>query len=260
MFPGLVFALVAAAGTWVIQEKLMPSANVRQSSLRATIKGGAALTMTPEGRQWLASAESNRLYSYEYDEQNSSLRDVVIYDFDPQGVHLVQMTFAETGFWGANNHLNLKNAETLTAHGLQIERQLVSQLEINGIEPPQVFKPTVDKPSQLSSTSLSNYVRNLKRRGVDVSTLAVALQRKYASPLSVLVMAFLGMPLAVRFGRRGTILALCSAVAASLAYWGFSGGFQQLGNHGLLPPAVAGWAPPIIFAAVGTYFLSRTAT
>jgi len=90
--------------------------------------------------------------------------------------------------------------------------------------------------------------------------IAVALQRKYSGPLSVMVMAFLGIPLALSFGRRGTVIALCSAVAVSLAYWGVSGGFQQLGNHGLLPPPVAGWAPPVIFAAAGTYFLARIRT
>ena len=131
---------------------------------------------------------------------------------------------------------------------------------MNGIEAPQIFRPTVDKPSQLSSEGLSTYLKSAKRRGMDVSALAVALQRKYSGPLSVMVMAFLGIPLALAFGRRGTIIALCSAVAVSLAYWGVSGGFQQLGNHGLLPPPVAGWAPPIIFAAAGTYFLSRIRT
>ena len=75
----------------------------------------------------------------------------------------------------------------------------------------------VDKPAQLSSKALSTYVKALKRRGVDVSAFAVALQRKYAEPFGVLVMALLGMPLAIRFGRRGTIRALCAAVAASLA-------------------------------------------
>ncbi len=92
------------------------------------------------------------------------------------------------------------------------------------------------------------------------SALAVALQRKYVNPFSVLVMAFIGMPLALAFGRRGAIVALCVAVGVSVAYWGIGGGFQQLGNHGLLPPEVAAWSPPVIFAALGTYFLTRVRT
>jgi lipopolysaccharide export LptBFGC system permease protein LptF len=131
---------------------------------------------------------------------------------------------------------------------------------VAAIEPPEVFRPTIDKPSQLSASGLSNYLRAAKQRGIDVSALAVALQRKYAGPFSVIIMAFIGMPLAVSFGRRGTIIALCAAVVLSVIYWAVGGGFQQLGNHGLLRPAVAGWSPLIIFAAAGTYFLSRVRT
>jgi LPS export ABC transporter permease LptG/LPS export ABC transporter permease LptF len=260
MLPGLLFGLTAAAGVWLIQEHLMPAANVRQDSIRAMIRGGAARAMTGTGRQWLASAESSRLYSYEFDEKHQALRDFVIYDFDSSGVHLKSVTSGDAGNWNAANTLTASNAEVISVAGLEARREKSSQLSLAGIEPPQVFRPTVDKPSQLSSRGLSDYLKAAKRRGVDVSTLAVALQRKYAAPSSVLVMAFLGIPLAVSFGRRGTVIALCSAVAVSLAYWGVSGGFQQLGNHGLLPAAVAGWAPPVIFAAAGTYFLSRIRT
>jgi LPS export ABC transporter permease LptG/LPS export ABC transporter permease LptF len=259
MIPGLLFGLAAAASAWVIQEQLMPPANVRQDSLRASIRGGAARAITGTDRQWLASAESNRLYSYEYDEQQQALRDFAIYDFDPSGVHLQKVTTGKQGSW-RNNTLVVQKAETITINGLEVLREQKPELEINGIEAAQIFRPTVDKPSQLSSRGLSTYLKAAKRRGMDVSALAVALQRKYSGPLSVMVMAFLGIPLALSFGRRGTIIALCAAVAVSLAYWGVSGGFQQLGNHGLLPPPVAGWAPPVIFAAAGTYFLARIRT
>lgn len=260
MLPGLIFALVAAGSAWVLQEKLMPGANIRQDALRAQIRGGAARATTGTGRQWLASAESNRLYSYEYDEQHQLLRDLAFYDFDAEGVHLERMTTGEQGKWTSGTTMTIDNAETMAIRGLDLGREKTNQVDLKGADPAQAFKPGVDKPSQLSSSGLNSYLKSAKRRGMDVSSLAVALQRKYAEPFSILVMAFLGIPLALSFGRRGTIIALCSAVAVSLAYWGIGGGFQQLGNHGLLPAAVAGWAPPIIFAAGGTYFLSRIRT
>lgn len=259
MLPGLLFGFLAATGVWFIQERLMPNANIRQDSLRAAIRGGAARAISGSGRQWLASAESNRIYSYEFDEQRQSLTDLVIYDFDPAGVHLQKITSGQ-GSWKSNTELVLKNVETISLSGLELKREQFPELQLPHFEVRQTFKPTVDKPSQMSSRALRDYVTSAKRRGMDVSALAVALQRKFAGPLSVMVMAFLGIPLALSFGRRGTIIALCSAVAVSLVYWGVSGGFQQLGNHGLLPPPVAGWAPPVIFAAAGTYFLARIRT
>ncbi|MDQ3472365.1 MAG: LptF/LptG family permease [Acidobacteriota bacterium] len=259
MVPGLLFAIAAAAGTWLVQEHLMPYSNVRQDSLRAQIKGGEARAMTGTGRLWLASAESNRLYSYEFNEQTNTLDQPAIYEFDAESIHSTIVTSGSSGQWTSTHRVALRDAEVLHFQGMQIERQAAEQIEV-AIEPITIFKPTIDKPSQLSSTGLKNYLMAAKRRGVEVSALAVALQRKYAAPFSVIVMAFIGIPLALSFGRRGTVVALCAAVGLSIAYWGVGGGLQQLGNLGLLPPAVAGWAPPIIFAAAGSYLLSRIRT
>jgi LPS export ABC transporter permease LptF/LPS export ABC transporter permease LptG len=260
MMPGLLFAVAAGAGTWLVQEHLMPAANVKQEALRARIRGGQPRAITGTGRQWLASVESRRLYSYEFDEQAGVLIEPAIYELDDEAVHLSRVTTGKRGLWTANNQLLIKDAETVSLRGMLVDRQSEPEVLVAGVDPPQVFKPTVDKPSQLSVWALSGYLKAARQRGVDVSALALALQRKYVNPFSVLVMAFIGMPLALAFGRRGAIVALCVAVAVSVAYWGVGGGFQQLGNHGLLPPEVAAWSPPVIFAAAGTYFLSRVRT
>lgn len=259
MVPGLIFAVAAGAGAWLIQEKLMPYSNVRQDSLRAQIKGGEARATTVSGRQWLASADSNRLYSYEFNEQTKSLEQPTIYEFDAAGVHPTSLTSGSTGVWTTNTRMKVSDAEVLNLKGMELERQAAPEIEV-AIEPPGIFKPTIDRPSQLSASGLSSYLSAAKRRGVQVSALAVALQRKYVAPFSVVVMAFIGIPLALSFGRKGTVIALCAAVGLSIAYWGVGGGLQQLGNLGLLPPAVAGWSPPIIFAAAGSYLLSRIRT
>jgi lipopolysaccharide export system permease protein len=187
------------------------------------------------------------------------LREPSIYELDEEAVHLNRVIIGKTAVW-ANNKLLVKEAETVTVHGMIVERQAPTDVALNQIEAPDVFRPTVDKPSQLSVTALAGYLRAARQRGSDTAALALALQRKYANPLSVIVMAFIGMPLALAFGRRGAIVALVVAVGVSIAYWGMGSGFQQLGNHGLLPPEVAAWSPPVIFAAAGTYFLSRIRT
>jgi LPS export ABC transporter permease LptG len=260
MLPGLLFAIAAAAGAWLVQEHLMPSANVKQEALRARIRGGQPRAITGTGRQWLASVSSRRLYSYEFDEQQAVLREPSIYELDDEAVHLKRVIIGKTAVWSNDKQLLVKEAETVEVSGMVVERQAKADVSLDGIEAPAVFRPTVDKPSQLSVTALAGYLRAARQRGSDTAALALALQRKYVNPFSVIVMAFIGMPLALAFGRRGAIVALVVAVGVSIAYWGMGGGFQQLGNHGLLPPEVAAWSPPVIFAAAGTYFLSRIRT
>jgi len=76
----------------------------------------------------------------------------------------------------------------------------------------------------------------------------------------VIIMALIGMPLAVSLGRKSTVVALCSAVVVSLFFWLLSSGFHQLGEHALLPPEVAAWAPIAIVSGSAFYFISRVRT
>jgi len=259
MLPGLLFALAIATGSWVVQEYLMPGSNLKQDALRARIRGGEARAITRTGRQWLASTDSRRFYSYEFSE-DGTLIEPAVYELDPEAVHIAQVVSGKRASWTDASHLKITDTETLTLKGMEVESRTAPETVFAGVESPAVFKPTIDKPSQLSAKDLQAYLRAAKQRGMDVSALAVALQRKYAGPFSIIIMALIGMPLAVSFGRKGTIIALCAAVVVSVAYWAVGGGFQQLGNHGLLRPSVAGWSPLLIFAAAGTYFLSRVRT
>jgi LPS export ABC transporter permease LptG len=259
MLPGFFFALAIAFGSWLVQEHIMPGTNLKQDALRARILGGEARAITGTGRQWLASTDTRRFYSYEFSE-DGRLIEPTIYELDADAVHLAQVVSGKSGAWSDSTHLKITEAETLALNGMEVERRNDPEITFAGVESPAIFKPTIDKPSQLSAQDLRSYLKAAQRRGTDVSTLAVALQRKYAGPFGIVIMAFIGMPLAVSFGRKGTVIALCAAVVVGIAYWAVGGGFQQLGNHGLLRPSVAGWSPLLIFAAAGTYFLSRVRT
>ncbi len=259
MLPGLIFAAGIAMGFWLIQERVMPQANLRQDSLRAQIRGGITRATVDFERQWLASAETGRLYSYEY-EESDSLRNPVIYEFDPDRIHLQRIVAGRSANWVdvTAGRAELLGAVTLTfREGGWEELERLGLLEV---EPPEVFKPAVDKPSHLSAEALSDYIKTIKRRGGSAPPYEVALQKKYAGPFGVLVMGLIGIPLALSFGRRSAVLALCFAIVLGLSFWAVSGGFQQMGEYGLLPPFVAAWSPVLVFAAAGFYVLFRART
>jgi LPS export ABC transporter permease LptF/LPS export ABC transporter permease LptG len=260
MLPGLAFAILIAAGSWFIQERVMPQANVQQDSLRARIRGNIAQMAVGSERRWLVSTDGARIYSYEFDERRQVLLKPAIYEFDDRQIELKRVTTGEEGKWLSPNEFEISKAQWVDLNNPRVTRQSAVLLKISGVDPPSVFRPTVDRPSQLSADRLNIYIKTLKDRGADTAALAVALQRKYAAPFSVIVMALIGMPLAISFGRKSTVVALCSAVAVSLAFWLVSGAFQQLGEHSLLPAAAAVWTPIVLFACGGLYFISRVRT
>ena len=260
MAPGFAFAMIMATGSWFIQERIMPQSNIRQDALRARIRGNIAQMSMGADRRWLVSADGSRIYAYDFDDRRQVLIKPSIYEFDGQQIQLRRVINGEEGKWLANNTFEVSKAQWLSLDQPTVAREAADQLQITGVDPPSAFKPTVDRPSQLDTNGLRNYVAALKVRGADTATLAVALQHKYASPFTVLVMALIGMPLAIEFGRKSTVIALCSAVVVSLAFWLISSGFQQLGEHSLLPPPAAVWTPIVMFACGGLYFISRVRT
>ncbi len=259
MLPGLVFTAGVAVCFWVIQERVMPRANLRQDTLRAQIRGGVTRATVDFDRQWLASAETGRLYSYQY-EDSDSLKNVVVYEFDADRIHLQKIVTGRSAGWTGEGggHAELRAVVSLDFEGAGWGEQ--EKASLTQVEPPEVFKPAVDKPSHLSATALSDYIKTIRRRGGSAPPYEVALQKKYAGPFGVFVMALIGIPLALSFGQRSAILALCFAVVLGLGFWAVSGGFQQMGEYGLLPPLVAAWSPVLVFAAAGLYLLFRTRT
>ncbi len=260
MMPGILFAAAIGGALWLVQERLMPETNKKQDALRAQIRNGVSRATTTLGRQWLAATDTGRLYAYDFEEEGGALKEPAIYQFDGEGVHLEQIIKGETGEWLAPHRMRITTAESVSLRGEQVSTATSEAVEVSQVSSPDVFKPGIDKPSQLSAADLSAYIKRIKGRGGETAPLVVALQRKYAEPFSALVMTLIGIPLALSFGRRSAIAALASAVAIGLVFWATIGGFQQLGMYNLLPPAVAAWAPTIIFLAAGTYLISRART
>ena len=261
IMPGVAFALMIGLFAWTVQERIMPQANVEQDELRSRIRSGISRAASNSGRQWLASAslEPRLIYSYEYDEGQGSLIKPVVYEFDSGGIHLKRIISGEVGTWREET-LEIAKASVMALSGSNLERTKQVVARVEGPVTPEMFKRGLEKPAQLSSASLSAYIAAAKPSGRNLTPLIIALQRKYAEPHSTWIMALFGIPLALSFGRRSAIAALCSAIGISVAYWGTVGGFQMMGEYGVLSPTLAAWFPLLIFAMLGVYLLTRAKT
>ncbi len=258
MLPCFIFALALCLGFWWLQERVMPTANITQDTLRAQIKGSPK-GVTPT-RQWLAPSGSTTLYSYSYDETSGALRDVSIYLFAGDQTHLKQVIRAERAIWDGASRLDLQEVEEIQIINGQLSSEKKTALTLPVNAPAEVFKPAADKPSQLSAEDLRGYVKASNGRGETVALLATSLQAKYAAPFGAFALILLGAPLALAFDRRRILNALGAAVLASLVFWILTNVCQQFGVRGILPPVAAAWTPTALFSCLTLYLLSRTRT
>jgi lipopolysaccharide export LptBFGC system permease protein LptF len=260
--PIILFSILVSVGLGLLQENILPQANRRQEAYRAQIRGGLNRAMTPTGVQWLAVPDAQRLYSYRYGGDGQTLLTPVIYEFDPEGIHLKSLIAGAEGKWKGIGALELQSAEVLEVGQASVGgMRRVEKYTLTETTPAQSFKPLLNKPSELNSKTLSEYIRTLKNvRPDEITGLRIALYRRSADITIPIILALIGIPFGVFFGRRSAFWALGAAIVIGLMLWASASAFQQLGNYRLLPAALAAWATPLIFTALGLLLFSRART
>ncbi|MEM7026312.1 MAG: LptF/LptG family permease [Pseudomonadota bacterium] len=82
------------------------------------------------------------------------------------------------------------------------------------------------------------------------------VQERIAGPVTTIVLIFLAVALAQPFeGRRGTGVLMVIWLSAGFVSWTFDGLVLTFGEIGLLPPALAAWIPPAVFAVVAVWLM-----
>jgi lipopolysaccharide export system permease protein len=128
------------------------------------------------------------------------------------------------------------------------------------LEPPSFFKTDEPDADRMTYGELQRYVSQLQASGYYVVPYMVQLQRKVAFPFVTLIMTLLAVPFAVTTGRRGALYGVGIGIALSIVYWTALSVFGALGAAAFISPALAAWAPNILFGAAAIYMLLTVRT
>jgi lipopolysaccharide export system permease protein len=182
------------------------------------------------------------------------LRDVLIYEpkQDKFPVFTSAKTAASTGtIWTLRDGFQIH----LDAQGrTQVEvpfKEMVLDLERS----PEDFYMSQRLPEEMSASELRQQMDLYRRSGLSVGSMEVEYHFKFAIPFACVVLALVGMPLAVHFGRSGGFAGLLIGILISFFYWNAYFLGQKLGAGGRVPPLLAAWTPNMLFAALGLYML-----
>jgi len=261
--PVLVIAAVIAVGLFALDQFYLPQANTRQEALRNQIKGKPAQTFLRPDRKWIMG-EHDTIYYYEFfDPDRDQFASVSAFRFDPKSFQLLGRMYALRAHWAPDlQNWVFENGWERNFRGPAIESYqpfgATTFADLN--EPPAYFKKEVRQSSEMNYDELSRYISDLQQSGFDVVRLRVQLQKKFAYPLITLVMAVLAVPFALGARQRGVFGGVAVAIGIAVVYLVTSGLFEALGNVSQLPAALAAWAPDLLFALVGGYYILKVPT
>lgn len=106
----------------------------------------------------------------------------------------------------------------------------------------------------MTLTELNRYLRKLREGGYDPTRYLTQFHSRISLPFGCAVMAFLGIPFALRGGRSsGIAFGIGLSLAIGFLYVIVNSVTISFGQVGLLPPMAAAWAANFIFLTAGIW-------
>ncbi|HVO12083.1 MAG TPA: LptF/LptG family permease [Vicinamibacteria bacterium] len=275
--PVLGMGLAGSVLLYSMQEWVLPRTNKAAAPYYNVIKGRAAPASEQFDHRWVLASDE-RFYNFDYLVERDaparhglaepgggefSLYGFSLYDVDPGTWELRERVYANRVAWNAARRAYEMSSGWRRMTGSRPSFQVFETQRVRAIgpdpggeiEPPSYFRREEKPPDTMSFGELRAYIASLEEHGFDVAKLQVQLQRKVAFPMVALVMTLLAVPFSFVVARRGALYGIGIAIVIAIVYWAVLGIFEALGNNAYLHPALAAWAPNLIFGAAGLYLI-----
>ena len=142
---------------------------------------------------------------------------------------------------------------TFTPDGVPI-RKFHKEFVVSLPEMPVDFRIADKPPEEMNFSELREYVRKIERDGYNSSKYRTAMYQFISYPFIGVILAFLGIPVALRKERgAGIAVGIVLCLVISLVFYVVYSLSVGYGQAGTLPPLLAAWLGNIIFALVGVY-------
>ncbi len=262
--PLLILAIIGSAILLGLEEGVLAASNRRADAINNAIRGRAPTTTDLLNRRWVTSNNGN-VYQYLYFEPGRNrLNGLSIYEFSSDPSRLARRKyFSYATFNGdreAKGQVMWQGAKGWERDFAPKRRFTSFTNQSIAMEGPGYFASERPDAQYMSYRQLSEHVSSLQAGGFNVVPYVVALHRKLAFPFVTLIMALIAVPFAVTTGKRGAMYGIGAGIVLAILYWTAISVFGAIGAGGLMAPALAAWAPNIIFGCAAMYLLLTVRT
>jgi lipopolysaccharide export system permease protein len=115
-------------------------------------------------------------------------------------------------------------------------------------------------PQDMGYQDLTRFIAALERSGGDANELRVERALKLAVPVTCIIIALFGAPLATSTQRGGAAYGIGVSLVTTVVFLVLIQLTKAIGGKGLVPPDLAAWLPNIAFGLIGLVMLGRVKT
>ena len=251
--PLIIFGLLVTAGTYVINEQVVPWSN---HQARNIIRRLALQDVMPQVREnvFFEGPDDKVFYVDSYNESDLTLESVVIFD-QARGNGFPEVITAQKGeVMGSDWLLTDGHFHSYTSEGRLEMASDFREMRIELEDDIERFLARQRTPAEMSRQELRQEIELFQRSGIDVTRLLVDYHMKLALPFTAFIFILVGTPLSLG-NRESRALSLALTVIIIFTYYVLVSFSRSLGRAGAFPPLVAAWLPNGFFLVLGVMLI-----
>jgi lipopolysaccharide export system permease protein len=251
--PILAIAILISILTLCLGELVLPRSYAERTYIQEVLIEKKSPSMYFRQHNIWHREEGAILRASLFDPDTRSLKGITLWELK-DGTEPVRRTDAASG--------------VLDEHGWVFQDAVVRQFQGGEVSSTRKFAslevPLKLKPEDLkvlgkysdgmTIAELKSYCAKLKAGGYDPTRYLAQMHSRFSLPFGCAIMAFLGIPFALRGGRSsGIAFGIGLSLGIGFLYVIVNSVIISFGQIGLLPPVVAAWATNFIFLLVGIW-------
>ncbi len=255
VYPILGVVILVFVGLLGLSEYIIPWANQNARGISDFIIHKKKRTATfKQSQVWIHGRQS--IYNIRlYHPDRNVLEGLSIYRFSPDHT-LVQRVDARSAVWKEDQWVLSEASVTDFDPKGVATRNYYPELILSLPETPSDFQIAEKNPDEMNFRQLREYVQKIERDGYDGRKYRTAMHGAISFPFTVVIMACIGIPLALRTERgAGFARGIGYSIIISFIYLVVYSFILELGKGGSFSPFLAAWLANFIFAMVGVYLL-----
>jgi len=252
--PVVLTALLIAIAMFLFSETVVPVTSSRANEIwRVEVKKEKGDRFHGHRHIWYKG--DNCIYwMRQFNHQTGTMIEPAFYFFDAS-FHLIRRIDAQSaawknGVWELREGI-IQDRERDGSYGLDRFERFQLRLP----ERPEVFVRQEIEPEEMGYQQLKRFAGRLRAEGYDATRYFVDLHIKIAFPFVILIMALIGIPVALWKKEMGTPVAVSIGIALCFIYLLVLGLSRTLGFAGVLPPLLSAWLANCLFLFFGIYLL-----
>lgn len=257
----IFLASVMAGGLALVLSELAPVGNRRRDALREE----STFATGNERYNFAFASEAGRVYKVQQLQVNTGSAEAMQIErrgLEGDSSYPTWVATAQRARWQAQNGWLLVGG---TMHVMSGERPNLtitfdSLKDRNFVETPTQLMASPKAPQDMRYAELGRYIRALERSGSDVNTIKVERALKIAVPITCIIIAIFGAPLATSTQRGGAAWGIGLSLGVTVMFLICIQLTKAIGGEAVMDPVTAAWMPNTLFGLGGLVLLARVRT